>query len=261
MRTVLTPLLAACVALAAAPATAQTERVETGDIRGAIAQIGTHLGEMSMTMPAAAGEGVSEVLRFEPYQMLDDLFRSDIVLLMRHGPTDWSKRDRTDVAPDDCDNQRIMTEDGKTQMRDLGALLVANELVPSRVVVSQWCRNQETFDAIVAGMERVDPEIMRDIKVDTDPSLNLLLSLQGAPNVTDMRERISAWDGEGGEAEGPLLVISHFTNIQELTEFSVYEGEMLVVDPTRANRVLGYIRLGSAKPDIGHFDASVVPDE
>ena len=87
--------------------------------------------------------------------------------------------------------------------------------------------------------------------------MNLLLSLGGAENVTALRERVLSWEGS---EDGPLLIITHFTNIQELTEFSVYEGEMLILDPTRNGRVLGYLRLGSSRPDIGHFDASVVPD-
>ena len=90
-----------------------------------------------------------------------------------------------------------------------------------------------------------------NIEVETLPSANLLLSLQGAPNVSGPRELVSAWDGS--EVDGPALIISHFTNIQELTEFSVYEGEALVLDPERDNRVLGYLRLKTASPDVGHF--------
>ena len=86
---------------------------------------------------------------------------------------------------------------------------------------------------------------------ETDPSLNLLLALQGAPNVTALRERILGWDG--GNGSGPLLIVTHFTNIDELTEFHVYEGEILVLDPKRDGRVLGYLRLRSAGPDVGHF--------
>ena len=246
------------LALLAPPAPAQ--EVATADFAGIIAQIGTHVGEMSMTMPATGGgPGVTERLRFEPWQMLDDLFRDDIVLLMRHGPTDWSKRDVTNVAPTDCDNQRIMTEAGKRQMRQMGSLLVANELIPSRIVVSEWCRNQQTLEALAQGMQDVPSDDLEGIQVETNADLNLLLSLQGAPNVTGLRELIQGWDGRG-DRKGPMLVISHFTNIQELTEFSVYEGEILVVDPKRDGRVLGYLRLASATPDVGHFDVSVVPE-
>ena len=211
-------------------------------------------GRMTMEMPGTRddpGRAVREELTFRPYAMLGELARDDVVLLMRHGPTDWSKRDIADVAPDDCENQRVMTDRGKRQMYELGALMVAHDLRPGRIVVSDWCRNQETLAAMRSGMLDADGASLDGVEIDTMSDLNLLLSLRGAPDVAAMRDFISEWDG--GDADGPLLVISHFTNIQELTEESVYEGQMLVLDPRRGNRVLGELRLGTAAPDVGHF--------
>ncbi|WP_300057406.1 histidine phosphatase family protein [uncultured Roseobacter sp.] len=228
---------------------------------GRIAQISQHMGEMSMqmAMPSEGGtadQAVRETLRFEPWQMLDDLFRDDIVFLMRHGPTDWSKRDVIGVAPTDCANQRIMTPEGQDRMREMGILLAGNGIVPGRIMVSEWCRNQQTLQALLDGMAMIEPGLSEAVAIEIAPNANLLLSLRGAPTVTGLREAISSWQGGG---DGPLLIISHFTNIAELTEFNVYEGEALVLDPDRGNRVLGYLRLRSAAPDVGHFDASVAP--
>lgn len=230
---------------------------------GRVTQLTETMGEMSVDLPEAKtdllparlepdGTQRRASLRFEPYQMLDELFRSDIVFLMRHGPTDWSQRDIKDVAPTDCANQRRLTVDGVDAMGDLGLLLAANDIRPARIVTSEWCRNQSTRDALLEGMSVIDPEYADTIELVTDPALNLLLSLQGAPDVEELRKLVSDWDG--GDGTGPLLVISHFTNIEELTNFSVYEGEMLMIDPKRGNRVLGYVRLRSAGPDVGHFE-------
>jgi hypothetical protein len=54
-----------------------------------------------------------------------------------------------------------------------------------------------------------------------------------------------------------LQKLTHYTNIEELTDFKVYEGEILVLDPFLDNRVLGYLRIDTAKPDAIHFD---IPD-
>ena len=215
-------------------------------------------GRMTMAMPdggAALERPIGEELTFAPWEMLDELARDDVVLLMRHGKTDWSKRDASDVAPGDCDNQRVMTEDGKREMFELGALLAANDLTPGHIVVSDWCRNQQTLAAMREGIRAADPDAPDDMPVETMSELNLLLALQGAPDVAAMRDYISAWDG--GAGEGPLLVISHFTNIQELTQQSVFEGQMLLLDPDQSNRVLGTLLLGSAGPDVGHFQDEV----
>ena len=217
-----------------------------------VTQLSTHVGEMAMTIEAPSAHPERETLRFEPWDMLDDLFRTDIVLLMRHGPTDWSKLDAEGVAPTDCANQRVLSPEGAASMVDLGILLAGNGIRPGKIVVSEWCRNQQTLAALRTGFAAIDLDYESRIEVETRPEANLLLSLQGAPNVTELRALISSWTGDG--YDGPLLIISHFTNIAELTEFNVYEGEMLVLDPKRGNRVLGYLRLRSAGPDVGHFN-------
>ncbi len=257
-------LVLLCLAGIAAPVAPAHSAAHTSlEPTGRVTQLTDTVGEMAVDLPEALadrlparleadGQQRRDSLRFEPWQMLDELFRSDIVFLMRHGPTDWSMRDIKNVAPTDCANQRLLTADGADRMGDLGLLLAANDIRPARIVTSEWCRNQATRDDLVDGMAVIDPDYAAGIDLVTNPALNLLLSLQGAPDVEELRELISTWDG--GDGTGPLLVISHFTNIEELTNFTVYEGEMLMIDPKRDNRVLGYVRLRSAGPDVGHFD-------
>ncbi len=201
---------------------------------------------------------------FEPRGLLGQIReRPDLVLLMRHGPTDWSFLDRDDVEPEDCSSQRVMTVQGREDMRALSHVMAQGGIVPSHIVSSRWCRNQDTTRNFLAGLRAHPNSARRETTLEWDDGINLLLSSQGAETVTPLRQRIADWnarqDGETDEEPlpGPLLIISHFTNIAELTEFNVYEGEMLVLDPDRNNRVLGYLRLADAAPDIGHFDPSV----
>ncbi len=281
----LLPLLAAALLIAAPAAAQEAERhpalgvdplFSAAEMGAGINRLTDEMGEMVADIelvlrrsPSGAQdvspEALDDSLQFEPYDIVGELVRDDLVLLMRHGPTDWSKRDVKDVAPTDCANQRIMTPLGEERMRSLGILMAGNGLRPGKVMVSEWCRNQQTKDRILEGFELVDPAYAQAVPVETDPGLNLLLSLQGAPDVTDMRETILAWDGpEEGDPGGPLLMISHFTNIAEITEFHVYEGEALIVDPKQSGRVLGYLRLRSAAPDEGHFqpgDTATNPGE
>lgn len=212
-----------------------------------------HIGTMVSSMRSPDDvRAQGDRIQFEPANISVDIFRNDIVFLMRHGPTDWSHRDAYNVEPTDCENQRIQSPEGEIDMQNFGILLADNGVRPAKIVVSEWCRNQQTLENMITGFSLVDAAWTDTIEIETDPELNLLLSLQGAANVTSLRNRISNWTGEG--ANGPLLLISHFTNIQELTQFNTFEGEILIIDPKRNNRVLGYLRLGTSEPDEGHFD-------
>ena len=186
----------------ATPAGSETTAVRRASRGGTMRPLGPHLGEMivEMDMPEGAGaegaragaaeEGrtdeaapedrVAETLRFEPWQMLDEMFtRDDVVYVMRHGPTDWSRLDDKDVAPTDCARQRVMSPEGRERMVQMGRLLAANDVLPGAIVVSEWCRNQQTLEALLAGFDAVDPAIRETIPVETDPGLNLLLACRG----------------------------------------------------------------------------------
>jgi phosphohistidine phosphatase SixA len=243
-------VLQACIGLVTMSVTGQSAFAQ--QMTGSVNQIDAHIGEMVVEMHNPIDNVANDGLQFEPMDMLHDLFRPDVVFLMRHGPTDWSKLDITNVAPTDCANQRVLSPQGAEDMRTLGVLMVANGVRPSMIARSEWCRGHQTVDEFLAGAAKADVDYARSLPIEVDPALDLLLALQGAPNVTALRNRISSWTGVG--KTGPLLIVTHFTNIEELTQFTVYEGEMLVIDPKRDNRVLGYLRLRSAGPDIGHFN-------
>lgn len=248
------PAALLCLALGAGTGVGPVAAKPTADM---VEPVTRFVGQMSIPMPSESVgiRDIDNTLRFEPLQNFEEMFqRDDVVFLMRHGPTDWNKLDIKNVAPTDCENQRILSDQGATDMRDFGALLAFNDILPAKIIVSEWCRNQQTYDRIAEGYEAAKPGLIGDVPVETRSDLNLLLSLQGARNVTNLRRIVSEWDG--AERPGPLFIISHFTNIQELTEFAVYEGEALVIDPDRDNRVLGYMRLRTAGPDVGHFDTN-----
>lgn len=215
-------------------------------------------GHAGVVYPDAGSDLSGELkgsLRFEPITMLGDLYRKDIVLLMRHGPTDWSQIDLRGVDPKDCAHQRMLTPEGREAMQQLGMHLAVSEILPVGIRVSPWCRNADTFDALLDGIGHVNPNYLQSVLVEEDPGLGLLLSLGGAASVLPITEAIDDWQARG--PTGPLLLITHYTNIEELTDFKVYEGEILVLDPALDNRVLGYLRMDSAKPDAIHFD---IPD-
>lgn len=68
-----------------------------------------------------------------------------ITIYFRHASTDHSQIDRKDVAPEDCANQRNLSEQGRAEARAIGAAIRALGLVlEDEVVSSPYCRTMET---------------------------------------------------------------------------------------------------------------------
>ena len=97
------------------------------DWAGIQRQLDAHVGEMSAVLPGdaheeRADEEMEEALRFEPLQMLDDLFLDDIVLIVRTGSRTTEPgselRDSSGCALEDR-----LTEDGAHPIEDFGMLL------------------------------------------------------------------------------------------------------------------------------------------
>lgn len=218
-----------------------------------------HAGTMQMPeeMAELRVDGAESIV-FEPYQMTDDLYdRHDLVFLMRGGPSDWSQEDQDGVALSDCSGQRSLSDQGVAQMRALGAMMGIVGVIPGEVVASDWCRTQQTVDAMIDGFAFVNDDQADAISVASAAYANQMPYGGTEAEVAALLDRVQSWEGH---ENGPLLIVTHFNNIQALTEFNVYEGEMLVLDPTLGGRVLGYLRLTSAEPDIIRFDPAVVTD-
>ncbi len=178
---------------------------------------------------------------------------------MRAGPADWS-RSETDGAGD-CAAQRALSALGRDRMRTMGILMAGNGLRPGRILRSERCRAQGTAGMLLEGFALIDPDHAGALPVRTLAAANPLAEGAGDAGAGALRETIMAWDGPGpGDAEGPLLVITHFDTIEALTTFRTYEGEILIFDPDRGGRILGYIRLRSAAPDPGRYGPSAQVD-
>ena len=259
------PAAAQDAAPAAPPASAAAGGAGPGAMGAGIRQLSAHEGEMTMdlelvmraapaTVRPAAPEAARESLRFEPFQIVDELFDDDLVFVMRAGPADPPGADpaRAAAAAGDCAAQRDLSPLGRDRMRAMGILMAGNGLRPGRVLHSERCRARGTAEALAEGFALIDPGAA-PIPAAPLPAANPL-GRGPAADVAALRARVMAWDGpEGGDAAGPLLVVTHFATIEALTTFRTYEGEILILDPDRAGRILGYVRLRSAAPDAGRF--------
>lgn len=155
------------------------------------------------------------------------------VMLMRHATAPGATLSRgTDPAGfdlEDCTTQRNLDDIGRRQAMAAGDAVRRNGIKVQKVLSSPWCRCRETAELMNVG----PAEISRTFS-------SLVLT---RPNAADheraMRELVSTWRGPG-----TLLVISHSSNIKQLTGRTPEQAETAVLKPEPGTRA-GFSVAGS----------------
>ena len=81
------------------------------------------------------------------------LRRGGVVLVLRHARAPGTF-DPPGFRLGDCSTQRNLSEEGRAQARQLGAYLKSQQLQPSRVRSSPWCRCIDTAELAFGSAER-----------------------------------------------------------------------------------------------------------
>jgi len=75
--------------------------------------------------------------------LLRELRRGGYVIYFRHTTTDFSKRDDAMKGFDDCDNQRLLSPQGRDDARRIGETIRALKLPLGEVLASPMCRTMD----------------------------------------------------------------------------------------------------------------------
>jgi phosphohistidine phosphatase SixA len=137
---------------------------------------------------------------------------SSYVVLARHGDAPGrGEPDGFDLK--DCSRQRNLSENGRNQARNLGAMFRSNGIEVAKVLTSRFCRARETAELMNLGS--VDNSATFD-----DLSFNKQYAQQ---LLAGERDLVASWHGPG-----VLLIVSHGSNIEALTGIHLEQGGMLV---------------------------------
>lgn len=99
--------------------------------------------------------------------LVDALVGGGYVIYFRHGKTDHSTFDTDRVNMDDCSKQRLLSEEGRQQMREIGHVIAQLGIRASRVLSSPYCRSIDTAVLAFGSME-----ITEDLKHTVDADEN-----------------------------------------------------------------------------------------
>lgn len=113
----------------------------------------------------------------------------------------------------DCRTQRNLSGEGRRQARAIGQRMTAHGVTAATVYTSQWCRCRETARLLGVGP-------VRDL-----PALNSFFRdmSQRAARTRALRQWLLA-----RRSDRPLVLVTHYVNIQALTGHAPASGEVVV---------------------------------
>lgn len=152
------------------------------------------------------------------------------VVVARHAATLPGKGDPPNFKLGDCSTQRNLSEAGRADAGLVAAAFRQHAVPVGEVLSSRWCRCSDTAQLAFG---RVDPVAMLDSSGADDEAAR-------QRKLASLRAHIAGYKGSGN-----LVLVTHETNIRELTGQNLSQGELLVAapQPDGSLTVLGRIGL------------------
>lgn len=126
------------------------------------------------------------------------------VLYFRHGKTDLSTRDADRASLDNCATQRILSDEGRQQMSEIGQLVKRLRIPIGQVLSSPYCRNLDTA-RLAFGKVTTEPELAHTVTADaatTRQRADALSKLLAATPAAGTNTVLSGHTGNLQEATG-----------------------------------------------------------
>ena len=146
--------------------------------------------------PPAPGRSALPVKPPSGPELLAELRKGGYVIYFRHTSTDFSRDDSRSKSDDDCDNQRPLTDKGREEARQIGAVLRELKIPIEKVLASPRCRTMETAMLAFGRAEKASEarggpatpdsaerylDLRRLLSTPVKPGANLVISSHGNP--------------------------------------------------------------------------------
>jgi len=168
-------------------------------------------------------------------ELLKQIRKGGFVLYLRHGNTDNSRADRVpNVDLNDCATQRLLSDEGRAVMKQVGHALRQAKIPLAEILVSPMCRTRESAQLAFGDKFEVTEVLMYSANMTDEekrPRLEALRSILRAP-IPAGRNR---------------LLLAHAPNLADLIGFFVKpEGTVVVFSQSGA---AGYEYVASIHPE------------
>jgi phosphohistidine phosphatase SixA len=98
-------------------------------------------------------------------ELVEALRAGGHVLYFRHGKTDLSTRDADRASLDNCSTQRVLSEEGRQQMTQIGREFKRLRIPVGTVLASPYCRTLDTA-RLAFGKVVGEPELLHTVTAD-----------------------------------------------------------------------------------------------
>lgn len=188
---------------------------------------GSPLGSWAQA-PSAAPASAPFVERLADASALAAMRQGGLVLYMRHGTTDNSRADRApSVDLDDCNTQRVLSDEGRRQAAQVGRYLVQAGVPVGEIFHSPLCRARESAELTFP-----------DKRHNLHGTLTLaytanMTTAQKQPVLAGTRALLSALVATGTNR----VLVAHAPNMADLIGYFVQpEGTVVVIRPLGNDR-------------------------
>ena len=163
-----------------------------------------------------------------------ELRKGGYVLYLRHGYTDNSHPDRVpSVDLNDCSTQRMLSDEGRALMRDVGKSIRAARIPVGELLVSPMCRTQESARLAFGEKFSLSEPLMYSANMTSEekkPRLEALKQILNTPVPAGTNR----------------LLVAHAPNLADLIGFFVKPEGTVVVFAQKGNA--GYEYIASIHP-------------
>ena len=147
--------------------------------------------------------------------LINELEEGGKLIFIRHAIAPGSgDPDNFDII--ECNTQRNLDNNGKTQAKEIGNYLSSNKILIDKVISSEWCRCKETAFLSFKNFE-------------TKNFLNSFFSAKFSKNknkqMKELKNYIEKW-----QSKGNLVLVTHYVVISEALDYSSSSGEIVISD-------------------------------
>lgn len=172
--------------------------------------------------------------RLATRETIEQLRAGGHVLYIRHGYTDNSRADRfPDLDPNDCASQRLLSDEGRALMREVGQRLRAARIPVGEILVSPMCRTRDSAMLLFGDKFSLSEPLMYSANMTSEEKKPRLAALAAI-----LREPVGAGRNR--------VLVAHAPNLADLIGFFVKPEGTVVVFAQRGST--GYEYVASIPP-------------